>query len=125
MKFFWDALGDINKRDSVTTFSTSEFGRTYVSNGNGSDHGWGGHHFVMGGSHVQGGSMYGEFPDLTIEGPQDTDHGRYIPTHAVEEYAFEMAKWVGVPISEMHNLFPNLNRFLDVNDPATHLGILT
>lgn len=125
LKYFWDALGDINMRQKVTTFTASDFGRTYVSNGNGSDHGWGGHHFVMSGSLAQGQTMFGQFPDLTIDGPEDTGQGRYIPTTSVDAYSFEMARWLGVPLSEMTTVFPNLSHFLDVNNPSTHLGILT
>jgi uncharacterized protein (DUF1501 family) len=125
LKYFWDTLGVLNMRDAGTTFTASDFGRTYVSNGNGSDHGWGADHFVMGGSQVTGGNMYGTFPDLSIDGADDTGHGRYIPTTSVDEYSFELARWLGVPLSEMHMIFPNLSRFLDISDPATHLGILT
>jgi uncharacterized protein (DUF1501 family) len=112
-------------RDQVTTFTASEFGRTYQSNGNGSDHGWGSDHVVMGGAQVGGGKLYGTYPDLTIDGPEDTGHGRYIPSTSVDAYAFEMAKWMGVPLSEMPTVFPNVTRFLDIADPSTHLGILT
>ncbi|MBB6429515.1 DUF1501 domain-containing protein [Algisphaera agarilytica] len=124
LKFFWDALGEINKRDAVTTFTASDFGRTYHSNGQGSDHGWGGHHFVMGGNQVDGGKMYGEFNNIEIDGPDDTARGRFIPTTSVDEYAFEFARWMGVPNSEMGTMFPNLGRFLDVNTPSTHLGFM-
>ncbi len=124
LKFFWDALGDISMRDRVTTFTSSDFGRTFKSNGNGSDHGWGGHHFVMGGSQVNGGQLYGTFPDLTIGGDDDTGNGRFIPTTSVDQYSFEVAKWMGVPLSEMSTVFPNLDRFLDIHDAGTHLGML-
>lgn len=124
LKFFWDALGEINMRDRVTTHTASDFGRTYVSNGNGSDHGWGGDHMIMGGAQVAGGNLYGAYPDLTIEGPQDTGHGRYIPTTSVDQYAFELAKWMGVPLSEIPTIFPNVTRFLDPYSPATHLGFM-
>ncbi|GMU23239.1 MAG: hypothetical protein AMXMBFR13_33210 [Phycisphaerae bacterium] len=124
LKFFWDALGELNMRDQVTTHTASDFGRTYVSNGNGSDHGWGSDHFVMGGSQVAGGKLYGAYPDLTLDGSQDMGSGRYIPSHSVDEYAFELARWLGVPLSEMPMVFPNLTRFLDPQDPATHLGFM-
>jgi uncharacterized protein (DUF1501 family) len=124
MTFFWAALDEIGMRENVTTFTASDFGRTYVSNGNGSDHGWGAHHFILGGDHVSGGNLFGAFPDLTIDGDVDTGHGRYIPAHSVDEYGFEMARWLGVPLSEMSTVFPNLGRFLDIYNPSTHLGIL-
>ncbi|MBB6429519.1 DUF1501 domain-containing protein [Algisphaera agarilytica] len=124
LKYFWDALGLLNRRDDVTTFTASDFGRTYRSNGNGSDHGWGGHHFVMGGTQVDGGKMYGDYGNIAIGGPEDTGNGRFIPTTSVDEYAFEFARWIGVPTSEMGTMFPNLGRFLDVNNPSTHLGFM-
>lgn len=122
--YFWNALGAIGMRDKVTTFTASDFGRTLTSNGNGSDHGWGGHHLVLGGSQVLGRKIYGQFPDLTVDGPQDTGSGRYIPTTSVDAFAFEFARWMGVPLSEMPLVFPNLNRFLDAQNPSTHLGFL-
>lgn len=124
LKFFWDALGQLNMRDRVTTHTASDFGRTYVSNGNGSDHGWGGDHFIMGGAQVAGGNLYGAYPNLTIDGPQDTGSGRYIPTTSVDQYAFELARWMGVPLSEIPTIFPNVTRFLDPYDPSTHLGFM-
>jgi len=124
LKFFWDALGQINRRNDVTTFTSSDFGRTYVSNGQGSDHGWGGHHMVMGGDQLNGGEMFGEYNNISVDGPDDTSEGRFIPTTSVDEYAFEFAKWMGVPLSEMPTLFPNLGRFLTINNPSTHLGLL-
>lgn len=122
--YFWNALGALGKRDQVTTFTSSDFGRTYRSNGDGSDHGWGGHHMLMGGSQLAGRRVFGQYPDITIGGEWDTGQGRFIPTTSVDEYAFEIARWLGVPNSEMPVIFPNLHRFLDVNNPATHLGML-
>ncbi|MEM7756342.1 MAG: DUF1501 domain-containing protein, partial [Planctomycetota bacterium] len=124
LKYFWDTLGVLGLRDSVTTFTASDFGRTYRSNGDGSDHGWAGHHFVMGGSQVDGQKVYGSFDDIGIDGSMDTGQGRFIPTTAVDAYSFEIARWLDVPLSEMPVIFPNLHRFLDVNDPATQLGML-
>ncbi|MEM1026575.1 MAG: DUF1501 domain-containing protein [Planctomycetota bacterium] len=125
LQFFWDALGQINRRNDVTTFTASDFGRTYRSNGNGSDHGWGGHQLVMGGTQLDGGKLYGDYGNIAIGGPEDTGNGRFIPTTSVDEYAFEFARWMGVPLSEMSTLFPNLDRFLAINNPSTHLGFMT
>ena len=122
--YFWDALGQINMRNQVTTFTASDFGRTQVSNGDGSDHGWGGHHFILGGDQVDGGKLYGTYNDLTIDGSEDTGNGRYIPSTSVDAYSFELARWMGVPDSEMTTVFPNLTRFLDIADPSTHLGFM-
>ncbi len=97
-------------QDQVTTFTASDFGRTYSSNGDGSDHGWGGHHFVLGGA-VRGGRIYGEMPVLAIEGPDDTEDGRWIPSTSVDEYAATLARWFGVAESDMGVVLPNLGRF--------------
>jgi len=122
--YFWNALGQINMRNKVTTFTASDFGRTQVSNGDGSDHGWGGHHLIMGGDQVDGGKLYGSFNDITVGGPEDTGNGRFIPSTSVDAYSFELARWMGVPDSEMSTVFPNLARFLDVANPTTHLGFM-
>ncbi|MEM9166377.1 MAG: DUF1501 domain-containing protein [Planctomycetota bacterium] len=124
LTYFWSALGQLGQRDNVTTFTASDFGRTFASNGNGSDHGWGGHHIVIGGRHLAGGKVFGEFPDIRIGGPQDTGQGRFIPTTSVDAYGFEFARWMGVPLSEMRTVFPNIDRFLDVGNPGTYLGML-
>ena len=125
LKYFWDALGEIGMRDQVTTFTASDFGRTYTSNGDGTDHGWAAEHLVMGGSQLNGGVMTGSYPDITPEGPSDsTSRGRFIPTTSVDAYAFEIARWLGLPLSEAATVFPNLTRFIDPADPSTHLGIL-
>ena len=96
--------------NAVTTFTASDFGRTYVSNGNGSDHGWASQSFCHERSTRRVGRLHGHFPNLTIDGPEDTGQGRYIPTNSVDEYAFEMARWLGVPLSEMRTVFPNIGR---------------
>jgi uncharacterized protein (DUF1501 family) len=123
--YFHTALGEIGRRDSVTTFTASDFGRTFESNGNGSDHGWGAPHLVMGGSQVDGGKMYGTFPNILIAGPDDSgDRGTFIPTTSVDAYGFELARWMGVPLSDMSTVFPHISRFLDIHNPSTHLGFM-
>ncbi|MEM1184450.1 MAG: DUF1501 domain-containing protein [Planctomycetota bacterium] len=125
LAYFWNALGEIGMRDNVTTFTASDFGRTYRSNGDGSDHAWGAEHLIMGGSQVNGGRLFGTYPTILPDGPDDAgSNGRFIPTTSVDQYAFEIARWMGVPISEMTTVFPNLTRFLEPTDPSTHLGIL-
>ncbi len=107
---FFKAMTDLNLADSVTAFTVSDFARTFPSNGLGSDHGWGGHQIVVGGA-VKGGATYGKFPALTVNGPDDTDTGRWIPTMAVDQYAAALAQWYGVDNSNLSAIFPNLGRF--------------
>ncbi|MBS1786202.1 MAG: DUF1501 domain-containing protein [Acidobacteria bacterium] len=114
MKAFYDATAELGVADKVTTFTQSDFGRTYKSNGKGSDHGWGNHQFVVGGA-VKGGDIYGRVPVQQIGGPDDTSDGRWIPTIASDEYASTMALWFGVASSELPTVLPNINRFNRIN----------
>jgi uncharacterized protein (DUF1501 family) len=98
----------------VTTFTSSDFGRTFPSNGVGSDHGWGSHHLIMGGG-VNGGQTYGKFPTLTVGGPDDTSTGRWIPTTAIDQYFATLATWFGVDNSNLGTVFPNIGRFASPN----------
>jgi len=106
--------------DKVVSFTASDFGRTFRSNGLGSDHGWGGHHWVFGGSGgttgaVKGRWTYGNLPNQYISAgggsSDDTGHGRWIPTISVDEYSATLAKWFGVSNSNLDVVFPNLTRF--------------
>jgi uncharacterized protein (DUF1501 family) len=94
----------------VTSFTASDFGRTYPENGGGSDHGWGNHQMVVGGA-VHGGDLYGRVPTLVEEGPDDAGEGRWIPTTSVDEYSATLARWFGVGNADMATIFPNLSRF--------------
>jgi uncharacterized protein (DUF1501 family) len=101
--------------NSVTTYTMSDFGRTLTSNGQGSDHGWGGHQFVMGGA-VAGGAFYGpgtgqEFPLVALKSNVDVGQGRLLPTISVDEYGITFAKWMGTTASEYSAVFPNIGRF--------------
>ncbi|MCX6952878.1 MAG: DUF1501 domain-containing protein [Verrucomicrobia bacterium] len=107
---FNSALTQIGAQNQVTTFTASDFGRTYNTNGDGSDHGWGSHHFIMGGA-VRGGDIYGKMPTFAIDGPDDTGRGRWIPTTSVDQYAGTLAKWFGVSATDMPVVLPNLGRF--------------
>jgi uncharacterized protein (DUF1501 family) len=108
---FYQATVDLGVADKVTTFTASDFGRTFpVNNGDGSDHGWGSHQLVLGGA-VKGRDLYGHMPALVVDGPDDTDEGRWIPTTSVDEYSATLAKWFGVSATDMATAFPNLSRF--------------
>ncbi len=102
--------------NNVTSFTASDFGRTLTSNGQGSDHGWGGHHFALGGA-VSGGAFYGgpsanqEFPTVALGSINEVGQGRLLPTTSVDEYGATFAKWMGASTGELAGVFPNLSRF--------------
>lgn len=108
---FWSALGELGLRDQVTLFTMSEFGRTMNSNGDGSDHAWGGVHLVVGGA-VNGNQLYGSFPEQQLNGPQSLSRGQFIPSTSFEQYAATLARWMGVTSpTELAAIFPNLGNF--------------
>lgn len=111
---FHNAIVELGCVDQVTLFTSSDFGRTFRSNGNGSDHGWGNHQFIMGGA-VKGTEIYGRMPTLQISGPDDTTQGRWIPTTSVDEYAATLATWFGVSSSDLPIVLPNIGRFANPN----------
>ncbi|MGB7305038.1 MAG: DUF1501 domain-containing protein [Burkholderiaceae bacterium] len=108
---FYDATVTLGVADKVTLFTASDFNRNLQSNGQGSDHAWGSHHLVVGGA-VQGNSIVGQFPNLTLGGPDDArDSGIWIPTTSTEQFAGTMATWFGVSPTEMATVMPTLDRF--------------
>lgn len=110
MAAFYEATSAQGVANQVTTFTASDFGRALQHNGRGSDHGWGGHHFVMGGA-VQGNRVYGRFPTVALNGPEDAARGALIPTTAVDEYVATLARWFGVSLSDLPTVIPNIGRF--------------
>jgi uncharacterized protein (DUF1501 family) len=118
MYAFQRGMEQLGLSDSVTSFTASDFGRTFPSNGQGSDHGWGSHHLILGGA-VNGQRTYGTFPTLTVNGPNDTSTGRWIPTTAIDQYFATLATWFGVDNSNLATVFPNLSRF-----PSPNLGFI-
>lgn len=111
---FYNATVELGVASQVTTFTASDFGRTFRSNGDGSDHGWGSHHFVVGGA-VRGTDIYGKMPTLSVNGPDDTGLGRWIPTTSVDEYAATLATWFGVSAADLPTVLPNIGRFAKPN----------
>lgn len=110
--FYASLEQDLQLANEVTVFTESEFGRTGNSSStNGSDHAWGSHHFVLGGS-VKGGEAYGTFPVHALRGPDDAgSRGLWIPTTALDQYAGTMATWFGLGSGDLNTVFPNLRNF--------------
>ena len=119
MAYFDTTLGALGLRNSVTAFTASDFGRTFTSNGDGTDHGWGAHHFVMGGA-VRGGDLYGTFPVLGPKNannnnfdasPDQLGNGALLPTTSVDQFGATLARWFGVADTDLGQVFPNLGNF--------------
>ncbi len=110
---FQQELAALGVADAVTTFTASDFGRTLTVNGDGSDHGWGGHYLVMGGA-VDGKKLVGDWPSYEIGGSDDTgDKGRVIPSMSVNQYGAALASWMGLSNSDIAGIFPDLSNFDD------------
>lgn len=128
LQYFDTALGQLQVRANVTTFTASDFGRTFTSNGDGTDHGWGAHHFVMGGE-VRGGDLYGSFPTLRAKAPNSNDfdspdqvrNGALLPTTSVDQLGATLGRWFGLSDGQLLEVFPNLRAF----DPGVrNLGFM-
>lgn len=108
---YWQGLGELGLRDKVTLYSASDFARTLTSNGAGSDHAWGGNAFVLGGS-VNGGRVYGAYPDLALNGPSIvTSRGVTLPAVSVDEFFAELALWLGVAPGQLDSVLPRIRSF--------------
>jgi uncharacterized protein (DUF1501 family) len=120
MAAFYASTQELGVASNVTTFSLSEFSRTFEPGSNaGTDHAWGGHQVILGGA-VKGNALYGTFPTLALSGPDDTgSNGRWIPSTSVDQYAATLASWFGVAASDLPSIFPNLANF-----PTSNLGFL-
>jgi uncharacterized protein (DUF1501 family) len=115
---FQRAMEQLGLSQNVTAFTASDFSRTFPCNGQGTDHGWGSHHLILGGA-VKGGKTYGAFPTLAVNGPDDTGTGRWIPTTAIDQYFATLATWFGVDNNNLATVFPNLGNFA-----ANNLGFI-
>ena len=120
---FMAVLEELNISDCVTTFSISDFARTLSSNGNGSDHGWGGNVMVMGGA-VKGGEVYGVYPELALDSNLDVGGGVLIPTTSTDEYFAELALWMGVTPSELTTVLPNITNFYSPGNSSLPIGFM-
>ncbi|MGH6623879.1 MAG: DUF1501 domain-containing protein [Burkholderiaceae bacterium] len=118
MQAFYAATVELAIENSVTAFTASDFGRTLDSNGQGSDHGWGAHHVVVGGS-VLGGDLIGTWPDTVLRGPNDVGRGNLLPTTSVDQLAGTFATWFGVPAGNMRDIVPGSG-----NWPSLNLNLL-
>lgn len=110
MAAFYQATVELGVAGQVTTFTASDFGRTLVSNSDGSDHGWGSMHFVLGGA-VKGAAYYGNAPVIASGGPDDVGQGRLLPNLSVDQYAATMASWLGVSGTDLGLVLPNLGNY--------------
>ncbi len=119
MAAFYQATVEMNVANQVTSFTQSDFNRTFQPNPTfGSDHAWGGHHVVLGGSVNRG--FYGDFPNLQVDGPNSTDsRGRWIPTIGMDQYGATLVTWFGLPAAEVNAVFPHLGNF-----PTANLGFV-
>jgi uncharacterized protein (DUF1501 family) len=121
---FQQGLETLGLANDVITFTASDFGRTLRSNGRGTDHAWGGNAFVMGGP-VDGGKIFGTFPDLTLDGPDDVGYGgRLLPSTAADLYFAEMLRWFGVPATQMAGVLPNIGNFWNPLSGTAPLGFI-
>jgi uncharacterized protein (DUF1501 family) len=107
---FYMATVELGVARQVTTFTASDFGRTFVNNADGSDHGWGSHHFAIGGA-VKGGRFYGTAPHVSVETDDQVGQGRLLPSTATEQYAGALARWFGVSEQELPTVLPNIRNF--------------
>ncbi len=127
---FWDALGEMGLQDSVTLFTISDFARTLTSNGNGTDHGWGGVSMVVGGA-VNGQRIYGSYPDLYLGNNLDTGDGRLIPTTSCDEYFAELALWFAdnglstLSPTQLADILPNLSNFWSYAAGSGPIGFMS
>ena len=118
-QYFDGLMVNMGLGNNVTAFTISDFGRTLTSNSDGTDHGWGSHHFVVGGA-VQGHDIYGQYPVIGVDQANDVGAGRLIPTTSVDQYAGTLARWFGLSDGQIKQVFPNFANF----GTSAYLGFL-
>lgn len=126
MKSFYDATAELGIADKVTTFTISDFARTLTTNGNGSDHGWGGNNIVMGGA-VNGGKLYGAYPKLQTGADNPINisfRGNFIPAVSTDEMYAELALWYGVSPSDLCYVLPNIGNFYSYSPTQKPIGFM-
>ncbi|MBT8229845.1 MAG: DUF1501 domain-containing protein [Bacteroidia bacterium] len=123
MSEFQAALGELNLEDNVTTFTISDFARTLTSNGNGTDHAWGGNVLVMGGK-VKGKDIYGSYPSIKLGTELEIGEGVLIPQISTDEYFAELALWYGVGKTDLVTLFPNIGNFYNTMSAQAPIGFM-
>ncbi|MEO7385019.1 MAG: DUF1501 domain-containing protein [Novosphingobium sp.] len=122
LRAFYDTTVELGVSNQVTTFTGSDFGRALTSNNDGSDHGWGSMHFVIGGA-VNGKKYYGINPTLANNGPDDIGQGRLVPTMSVDQYAATLASWFGVTAGNLSTAVPNIGNYAG-SALGTNLGFV-
>jgi uncharacterized protein (DUF1501 family) len=110
LRAFHDTTVALGVSDKVTAFTASDFGRTLTSNDDGSDHGWGSMHFVLGGA-VKGGKFYGKAPQIGNGTEDDVGQGRLLPSTSVDQYAATLASWFGVSAGDLSTVLPNIGNY--------------
>ena len=107
---FYQSTVEMGVADKVTAFTASDFGRTLTSNGDGSDHGWGGHHLIVGGA-VKGGQFYGTAPKVSVDSDDQVGQGRLLPSTGTDQMSATLGRWFGVGASDLPSILPNIGRF--------------
>lgn len=120
---FYQSLQELGLTDNVVIYTMSDFGRKLITNGDGTDHAWGGHTMVLGGP-VNGQQIYGEYPEVYLGNPLDTGGGRFIPTTSADEYFAELALWFGASTADLDYILPNIKNFYNPNSGSMPLGFL-
>ena len=115
--YFDGVMGNLqgtDLRSAATLFTASDFGRTFTTNGDGTDHGWGSHHFIVGGA-VKGNNIYGTFPVTGLKHAQDVGSGSLLPQFSVDQYGATLASWFGLSATQISDVFPNIKNFSNQN----------